>query len=253
MSSILQEQFLLTFLRIFGGVLILPGGYAIIPLAARVSLALSLAFICVPLSVDEHFQALPVSYPIEVLIGLSLVFPISLVAEVFRTLGELLEQARGQNLGMMYGASTDMFSENPFPRLLQMSFICGLFITGIHTDYLILLFESFEKLPVGHTIWHQGFLEFSSQFLHYSFQLFVTGLTIFLPIGFIFMLCDIGVGFLSKLVPGLPIFGELFFVKSGILLILLITSFSLLHRDIAIELAENAARMARQSISAFGG
>ncbi|MGA1190875.1 MAG: flagellar biosynthetic protein FliR [Bdellovibrionota bacterium] len=251
MDLYLQEHFFLTFLRIVGGTLILPGGYTLIPLTSRITLALALTFGCM-VNPQGETTISPICYPIELIIGIILVFPMTLVVESFRTLGELLEQARGQNLGAMYGASQDISSDSPCARLLQMTFLSVFLVTGLYIDYVSLLLESFILIPVGMQGWHVGFYDFAVDFLQYSFLLLVKSFSLFLPVGFLFILCDLGMGFLSKLVPGLPIFGELFVIKSGLLFILLIGCFGLLSGDVAVELIEHAARMVRVTMGHIG-
>lgn len=251
MDVYLQEHFFLTFLRVVGGTLILPGGYTIIPFTARITLALALTLACMAHPQGE-IPISPIHYPIELIVGLLLMFPLTLVVEAFRTLGELLEQTRGQNLGAMYGASQEISSDSPCARLLQMTFISVFLATGFYIDYVSLLLESFVLIPVGLSGWHTGFNDFAVDFLQYSFLLLVKSFSLFLPIGFLFILCDLGMGFLSKLVPGLPIFGELFVIKSALLFVLLISCIGLLSGDVAVELIEHAARMVRVTMGHIG-
>ncbi|MCI5065035.1 flagellar biosynthetic protein FliR [bacterium] len=224
-----QERFLLLFLRMLGVGLLFPVSYAVFSLSVRTLLALTLALTFASFDAGSlaggagPSAAGIVSYVLEVVLGALTVLPFALTVKIFLMFGALLEQSRGQNLASAYGGSPDQEGEGQLGKLFEYGMIALLITSGLFSHLIFLLHDSLQIIPPGTLSLHSGWALFGRELLAHSIRaLFVAG-TIFLPFGMLFILSDLAVGFISKLVPGLPIFAEMFVVKTAITFGLLFT------------------------------
>jgi flagellar biosynthesis protein FliR len=257
--AIFSEHAFLVFLRMVGVVLFFPGGFTVFPLTARMAVAfvLSCAFIppeSVVLAADAP-SASPLSFGLEVMVGGILVFPFAIALKGFSMFAALLEQGRGQNLGGMYGSSPDQEGSGQLGQLFEYGLLAVLCSVGLFSEITALLQESLVLLPPGSLFVHDGWALFGAEFLQYHFRVLLMSFTLFLPFGALFMVSDLGIGMISKLVSGLPIFAEMFVAKTTItlllLLLFLVPSFEELPNEIA-QFASDHIRVSFELLSEGG-
>ena len=253
--EVFGEQFSFVFLRLLGCFLMFPGGYSVFPFTMRlgVSLILSLAFFdsvdSLPVSNDAHV----LSYPLEVGIGMLLIFPFSLAMKGFLMFGSLLEQGRGQNLGGMYGAGTEQEGDGQLGKFFETGVLVLLLSSGFLLELVEILLASFQSLPPGSISFHSGWHHFGVSFLSYNLRVLVFSFTLFLPFGMLFVLSDLAIGLISKVVPGVPIFAEMFVAKSAVTFLVILTVLIPSFTELPRELLAGSNQVISSLFQAIGG
>ncbi|MCB0321018.1 MAG: flagellar biosynthetic protein FliR [Bdellovibrionales bacterium] len=226
--EIFTPQATLLFARSIGFVLLLPGGFRIFPFTARLIVALVLTFGFLGSSgafVDRAASPLVWTFLLigEALIGAAISLPLSLAVDAMGMFGDLLEKGRGQQLGMAYGADTGGQTAI-LAQFFQYATIASLYLSGSLLSVTATFGESLQILPhsggATQSLAPWGELLFSV-FGNVVSEVFFW----FLPIAMLFVTVDICLGVVSKLVPGMPLFGEMFTCKSALLFWILLSIF----------------------------
>ncbi|MCB0330292.1 MAG: flagellar biosynthetic protein FliR [Bdellovibrionales bacterium] len=206
-----------------GCALFLPGGLTVFSLSNRVGVAivLTLAF-SLSLPQSSGIEAGIFTYLLEFVLGALIALPFSLLIKSFWMFAALLEQGRGQNLGGMYGASFGEEGEGQLGVLFEFGLIALLFSSGLLIHIVEVLLLSIDSCPPGTVSFGAHWISFGSLFGEYVFKMLLFGFSLFLPVGMVYILSDLAVGLVGKLVPSLPLFAEMFVVKSLIALLVVL-------------------------------
>ena len=225
-------------MRTVGFALLLPGGLKIFSLFVRFTFSLLLT-----ISLFEHssnpteildWPTVVFSLFVEFLFGAMMSLPLYLVVDAISQWGEILDKGRGQQLGSSYGGDgIDNSQKSPFSLYLHYGILASLFSSGIaqnsaFTELVSMHYKSFAVFPSPIVKSFSGLsLLFSSQLLDMILRSINLTFYWFVPISFLYLISDIGLGFVAKLVPGLPIFAETFVLKSIVLFFLFLLIFFL--------------------------
>ena len=210
------NSFMIVYARCFGAFLLLP---MLLATGNRtLNFIISLVAAIVLYKADfAAYDANLLMLPFEVLIGFIIGFPVALLVSAGTMFGELFESGRGQTLAGFYDPNTSL-PVQPAGKLmgsLVWVIILGLgglelIIKGLSASFISVPISSFEMTNL--TVLGQGILSTTG-------YVFVGVLTLFIPVAGLFLLTDLAIGFLSKLVPQLILFSESFQIKSCIGLI----------------------------------
>lgn len=205
------------FLRCTGMFSILPLSQIHVSGAHRIGLSLLLALV-----LQEGVATQPVSgFGIggEFLIGMLLAMPAALLLQCAIIWGELLDWGRGLTMANLIDPASQ-HSLSPFSILMNWLLWCYVLLMGGVELLVAGLLKSYQAVPaygltplalsgVG-----AGLLSLISQQLNGAFSAF-------LPLAAIYLLVDLSVGLLSKLVPQVCFSHESFILKSGLALVFL--------------------------------
>lgn len=214
------------FFRAFGFLTLLPFGFSIVKFGTRMSLALFIAlFFSANLPMAHSGSTYFVFF--EFLIGALLALPAALFVNLVEAWGSLFDTARGQSISQAYDPITQVHGSQ-FSMLLRYLIWASLLYLGFMEQGIVALWDSFKQIPAGS--W--GITNFSNNSVHLLEMIgkLVSGLFLtFLPFGLAFLLVEVAVGFLSKLVPKISLFGESFLCKTivGFFLLFALSRFEL--------------------------
>mgnify|MGYP005716936325 CR=1 FL=1 len=155
----------------------------------------------------------------ELLAGLSLALPLLLVISGGEMVGSLIDSGRGQNMARMYDMQ-EQTEHSIFATLLRYWVWAVVLQLGICEILMANFMESFEVIGAGHfplsslSTTGSGLVVLISRF--FAVLLFVAS-----PFAVIYLLVDLGFGFLGRLVPGVMLHGEASVLKSGLTLVVL--------------------------------
>jgi flagellar biosynthesis protein FliR len=156
----------------------------------------------------------------ELLLGMLIGLVIRMLIGGIQIAGETITTLGGMQLGdqmdPMAHEATPVFS-----RFIGL--ICGvLFVTsGAHRWSIEALLVSFQKMPPGRFVWHDGFLDL---LLHDLSTGFVAGLQAAAPIAIALLLANVITGLLSRTLPQLNIIAVGFSVNALVMLAVLCVS-----------------------------
>ncbi len=207
----LFELFCLLLARSLGLIALLPFGWGVLSLGQRLSLALLAAMMIF----DPALQTTQITMmwlPAEFLIGLILGLPMVLLIAMANFWGELFDSGRGQNIGMLYDPSSEGQASHTALLMSTLLWLL-LLLSGVMGGSFIALKESLVIIPPAGldtaelTQIGQGIMKLV------AFEL-AGACTAFLPFAVLFLLADLGLGMLARLVPGFGCTAEGFQLKT---------------------------------------
>ena len=205
------KVFLAVFLRCFGV-------FALIPLLTQSQskvIFFTLSLVVAVFVFPENYSTMVVenwSLPFETLIGLSLGFPVALLVSAGSMWGDLFDSARGQSLSSFYDPSSLSLTQPSVKLTTGLVWILVLMLGGVEL-LIVSIQKSLVSIPPG-SLAVTFFTTYGLELIHMCGFIFTGTIIIFLPIAGVFLLTDLSVGFLSKLLPQLMLFSEAFQIKS---------------------------------------
>ncbi|MBA2134044.1 flagellar type III secretion system protein FliR [Hydrogenispora sp. UU3] len=205
-----------------------------LPSMVRVSIALFLSFVFVPLiqptiTLPAHFGVFVFYLLQEFIIGLLMGYILYLTLAGLQLAGQLVDLPMG--FGMVNVLNP--YTESQMPIIGQLYYIIALWlfilVKGDHTLFNVLA-QSYRLLPVGGEL----LLAKGLPYIIRAFSgLFWLAVQVALPIFGVLFLTDVGLGVLAKLVPQINVFFIGFPLKAFLGLTLLILSLPVLIRWLA--------------------
>ena len=201
--------FILIFVRMGTALMIMPGiGDSFVPQNIRLYIALSMAFVLMPI-VQQHMPSpIPPLMGLFALIGMEFIIGL-FIGTVARVLIAALDVA-GMIISMTAGlANAQVFNPASASQgsivgaLLSMTGVLFLFVTNLHHLLIHGLVESYHMFPVGGLPDSGGMAQMVSQAISVSFTV---GFQIAAPFVVMAMMIYIGMGVLARLMPQIQVF-----------------------------------------------
>lgn len=201
--------FLLVFVRIGTGVMLLPGfGDFFVPRNLRLYIALGLSLVLFPVIAPSLPSPVPGSAQLAVLIASEFVTGlfIGTVARIFMTAldtaGMMISMASGLGSAQMFNPAFAT-QGSLIGAFLSISGVMILFASNMHHFLLHALVSSYEVFPVGGIPDAGGMAETISRVVSASFLM---GIQLSIPFVLVSMMIYVGMGVLSRLMPQIQVF-----------------------------------------------
>lgn len=235
--------FLLASLRIGAWLALVPpfAGRSV-PIMAKVTLSLGLAFTVAPAMADGSIPTdaggLLLTALTQVVVGVALGFVTYLLFAAVATAGSLVDTFGGFQLAQGFDPLA-MNMNTVFGKFHQLLATMILFATGGHLLVIGGLLRSFDVLPLGDLPEIDG----AAHVMTTAFGMFfVTAVQIALPLVAVLFVADLGLALLTKVAPHLNAINVMFPAKIGLTLLLLGLSFPVLPEAVSrlVDLANEA-------------
>ncbi|MCB0335662.1 MAG: flagellar biosynthetic protein FliR [Bdellovibrionales bacterium] len=159
---------------------------------------------------------------LEPIVGVLLAIPLFIVLEIAGSLGELIDQGRGQTIGSFYDPTLGL-PQSTLSRLFRWGTWACILQSGIVEVSLGHLWCSLQVLDTSQLAM-EAVAHLSFAALQFALDLLALGFSFFLPFCCLFLLIDILVGMLGKLAPQISLQAESFQLKTllsfGIVIVL---------------------------------
>lgn len=215
------------FLRTIGLMVALPFSFDAVSTGQRIFFAVGLTFI---IGVDpEHVAAPSLWWLLEFFIGFIVAMPVALVVAGAAHVGEFFDLGRGETIGSLMDPLSGSQTSNSALLLRSYSWL-KLLVLGILPLLVLGLWRSAQVLPPGMNN-GQTLVLLGEGMLIVVTTLLATGFDYALPTATVFLMVDIAVGFLSKVVPNVSLNNESFLVKSilGFMVLLAVDQMDIDH------------------------
>jgi flagellar biosynthetic protein FliR len=204
-----------SFFRALGLLVILPWELRLFSATTRVILALLLALSVVRVGVPID-SPVAVTIVREFLIGGLIGLPFALLYEAGSFVGELFDLGRGQTIGAVHSPLT---GTQPVSSGLASQFVLMMVLAGGGLPVLVESFSaSFQLFPLGLPLTDLN--ELAGKVVVLIATFFNSAASATLPLFAIFLIVDLAVGVIGKVVPNCSFQSEAFFVKSALGLLL---------------------------------
>jgi len=196
-----------------------------IPGTVKAMLAMGLALIVAPraraASDPTDVAGFAAQLLLQVLVGLSLGFIVSLVFSVVQSAGGLIDLFAGFQMAAAYDPM--MLNTNAqFARLYQLTAIVLLFASDGYQIMIIGLVRTFDVLPLGMPLNLAAMAATSATGLT---QMFLAALQVAGPLAVVLFLADVGLGLITRVAPALNAFALGFPLKILLTLLLATSAF----------------------------
>ncbi len=227
MEHALLSSFVPSFFRALGLLYILPFGEGYLNAATKLAIAVGMALFIQP-ELPAAGPLYPISYMSEFLIGICIGLPTALTISAFSMWGELMDTARGQNISYILDPLSNIQSPllGVFMNNLAWS---SAVLLGVLELNLVGYVRSFNIIAAG------GFEIFNlttiaSQMLKFL-GISISALLLFhLPVALLFLMIELALGYIAKVIPRSSFAAESFQIKSylGLLMIVLLLQLDVL-------------------------
>lgn len=219
------------FTRCLGSIALLPIGHSFSNYARQMSLAIVGAIYLFP-SVNFVGPISICQLGIEFLIGVIVGLPAALLIELAQSYGNMIDTGRGQNFASMYDAIRS--TQSNVTGILLSNFVLALLITsGLLVQLLSSVALSCKSLPIGGV----GLSHLSDQgqrIIYFLSSVIAGTFSSFIIFAALFLLVDLGVSAISKVLAQAGLNSESFQLKTFAALLLMI---ALLKLDLGSSLA----------------
>ncbi len=208
-ANLFVFPFFLIFMRFGSAIMIFPA-YSDLSISKRIRLLLALfiSLAMFPL-LESKMPDLPeansvmVSYiVIEVFIGISLAISSRLFMTALNTAGELIGFTSGLQAASLFDPRSGTSSSAP-TLFLSVTAVTLIFITDLHHDMLIAIYDSYNYFPVGEL---PNLEDTTFAVTKVILDMFRIGIKIAAPVMVVGFLTYVAFGIFNRLIPQLPVF-----------------------------------------------
>jgi type III secretory pathway component EscT len=210
----LAALFVLGFFRAMGLLVNIPLGSSSLSAAMRFGCAALLSILGLSLSSDAR-ELSYLHIGAEFLIGFCLGLPAGLLLSGAAMFGELFDTGRGQSIGSLYDPFSASHDSQLAVMFRQFTWAYILFLGGgeiLIGDYL----ESLHSVTLGAPFETNELLKLGAIMVTSTCACLSGVLSAYLPCAALFLMLDLGLGFLGKLLPQHNFASESFILKSGL-------------------------------------
>jgi flagellar biosynthetic protein FliR len=202
--------------RLTGFFLLAPGVLDLnVPKLVRVALIVWLACFMTPLvsrppAVGFTYASLAYGLLAEFIFGLGLGFVLRLVITAVQVGGSLMDNDLSLSAAQQLNPQSPGISGGVMGRVLMIIALSYFWVSDYLSAILVGIEESFRVLPLGAATITNASIELMARLCS---QLFEAGLLIAAPIAVLIFIVTVAMGFLSRSVQGLNVFGEAFVLR----------------------------------------